>query len=406
MNVLTRVERAEIAVVGLGKLGLPLAGVLAEVGHKIKGYDVSEKLISQLKTGTFSSPEPGLDSLLEKVNIDFVKPGDEKTLESCSAAFLIVPTPSNQDGAFSNSKVWEAIQMLLEVWKESKSFRLIVLVSTVMPGTLSYFQKLVNQQNASIKLIYSPEFIAIGSVIKNLQFPDLTLIGSSSPKSASTYLSLISPVVKSNVPTHILTFEEAEIAKILLNAFVTMKISFANFVGEISRAIPDVDAKKVLSAIGDDSRVGKKALKPGLGFGGPCFPRDNRALAFLSNSIGVAPNLAMATDNINERIPKSIAKNIKNDYPEVKKIGIFGITYKAGSTIVEESQALALSNELSILEYSVKVLDPLIETRPLDLNSKVIFCKSEAEFLGGLELLICTQDFSAEVNINIPILKL
>jgi UDPglucose 6-dehydrogenase len=190
---------------------------------------------------------------------------------------------------------------------------------------------------------------------------------------AALHVEISLSLCRNSPEIKILSVKEAELVKLAINTFVTMKISFANFIGEISRNTEGIDASKVCEAIGQDSRIGTKYLSPGLGFGGPCFPRDNRAFAEFSSRLSLHADLALATESINKRLPVNISEWIKNKYPDKKKIAILGITYKENSEVTEESQSIFIAKELYHLGYRVLVHDPLLNQRPTTLEQGVEF---------------------------------
>jgi UDPglucose 6-dehydrogenase len=386
-------------VVGLGKLGLPLAAVIAAEGYKTYGLDTSAAHVSDLKKGAFESPEPGLISLLEefKPNLNFVTSFND--VKDCDIYFLIVPTPSMVDGKFDNKYLVTAILALLDSWDNLSGQKTIVIVSTVMPGTCAeIFCPIINEwesrtnNNVNVRLLYAPEFIALGTVIHNLRNPDMTLIGCDSSTDAEVFLQIMEKVTKGKPATQVLSLTEAEIVKIMVNCFVTMKISFANFIGEISSVMPGTDKYKISNALGLDSRIGSKYLRPGVGFAGPCFPRDNKALIAFSAENKLRASLSLATDEINQRQPENILEMLLRNFPSVKKVAIAGITYKPYSKVIEESQTVMLAKLCQDRDIEVKLFDPLIDETVLPefnfaasvielLLSDVVIVSKEFEFL-------------------------
>jgi UDPglucose 6-dehydrogenase len=356
-------------VVGLGKLGLPLAAVIADAGFETVGIDSNTHLIEEINSMRFTSPEPNLNETLQR-NSSKLKFGNEfRVADACDIYFLIVPTPSMADGKFDNSYLLNAISSLLKCWIDLTGEKTIVIVSTVMPGTcLNVFIPLIrNWENETanklkINLLYSPEFIALGSVIYNLVNPDMTLIGCENEDQAGIFLEIMGRVNKGSSEIKILNLSEAEIVKILVNCFVTMKISFANFIGEISDVIENTNKHRIAEALGLDSRIGGKYLRPGLGFAGPCFPRDNTALIALSKQFGLEASLALATDDINNRQPINVVRRFKHLFPKANKIGIAGITYKPHTKVIDESQTLKIARLLQESNLDTLLFDPLLSS--------------------------------------------
>ena len=353
-------------VIGLGKLGLPLAAVFASSGLWTKGFDKNENLIKVLNDGNFQSPEPELELLLQTHSDKLIFTNQMKEVSDCGIFFIIVPTPSKIDGSFDNSYLISAISELLSCWKNSVGEKTIVIVSTVMPGSCNQvFLPIIRSWEAahgnklSVALLYSPEFIALGTVIHNLRNPDMTLIGSDNSEATREFLMIMQNVTNGKPKNKVLTLTEAEIVKLMVNCFVTMKISFANFIGELTSLIPDTNKYRIAEALGIDTRIGAKYLRPGFGYAGPCFPRDNKALIALANELNLNPSLALATDEINDRQPEQVLSQIIRKYPGAKKIGILGISYKPDTLVVEESQTLKLATLIQSKGIEVSLYDPL-----------------------------------------------
>ena len=373
-NEAESLNHKRIAVVGCGNLGLPLCAVLAEAGYDVQGIDINDVLVNRLNNSIFETVEPGLSEMLERntARLEFRNFVERTTFPDCT--FVIVPSPSDPDGSFSNKFVLQAVEDYCEKFLESDiESAILVIVSTVMPGTMEgEIIPLIRSKLASradqLKLFYSPEFIALGSVIRNLQYPDVVLIGAESRNSGRALEDVLTKAVK-NTPEFIcLDFVNAEIAKISVNAFVTMKISFANQLSEICQLLPLGDADDVLNAIGKDSRIGNSYLQSAPAFGGPCFPRDNRAFSKMASNLGVDASLSKGTDQINLRQADRLIKQFRAVGPTWKSALVLGISYKPGTRVVEESPSLKFLEYLA-LEPSVQkvsLFDPLF----VDLNAQ------------------------------------
>lgn len=398
----------QVGVIGLGKLGLPLALCLADVGYRVKGYDKNASLIDSLCKETFLTHEPSVMELLAstqaKENLEFSN--NAKALCQSKIVYIIVPTPSNSLGVFDSVYVEKAIQELLEVWSGSDDEKTIVIVSTVMPGTSRVFaENLLFQRN--IKLIYSPEFIALGTVVENLKNPDAILVGCSHELDSKTHIE-VQKKLAGEIPVSLLSWEEAEVVKLLVNCYVTMKISFANFIGEICDVLPGANPKKVASALGVDSRIGGKYLSPGLGYAGPCFPRDNRALTAWSREKGLNADLATATQSINSRQPSATLKRLSKFLVEKSSVLIVGLVYKPRTEVLEHSQSLELARELKTDGHSVHIFDPYISTvdkSNLELDFQFVSSLSDSE---TFDLVVISPGFefiSESLNANHRIYK-
>ncbi len=391
------------SVIGLGKLGLPLAAVISSSGYRTIGIDKSKKLIDSLNSNNFDSPEPLLMNTLDEFRNQLVFTSEYADLLYSNIGFVIVPTPSQSDMRFDNSYLLSALNSLLEVWVKSQEEKTIVIVSTVMPGTCKeIFEPLIHNwiQNNNfahkVNLLYCPEFIALGTVIFNLRYPDMTLIGCNKPSDAKIFLEIMDRIVKNDPEVSILNLREAEIVKIMVNCFVTMKISFANFIGEISSKFLDVDKNKVAKALSLDSRIGSKYLRPGLGFAGPCFPRDNKALIVFSSELDIIPELAIATDRINDRLPNSIVEDIFLKHPHANYFGIVGLAYKAKTNITEASQTVKIANILANRNKKVLVYDRLDFDRSI-LDKKIDITKEISDF-NQCDVIVVAKEHELEIN--------
>src|SRR5207253_1260979 len=184
---------------------------------------------------------------------------------------------------------------------------------------------------------YNPEFIALGNVINGLLEPDLVLIGESDPQSGAALEELYQNYARNKPRIARMSIISAELTKISVNSYITMKISFTNQLRMIAEQFPKADINMILDAIGTDSRIGKKYLRAGLSFGGPCFPRDNRLLAYAARQVGLQAPLAEASDKTNELTKSDLAEKVKQMISAGDTVLILGISYKPDTYITEES---------------------------------------------------------------------
>jgi UDPglucose 6-dehydrogenase len=290
----------KISIVGLGKLGLPIMGVFKKAGHKVIGID--KKLPKTYHFGYLGA-----------------------------MTFVIVPTPSLMNKKFTSEYVED---VLSKIHKKQT----IVIVSTVMPGETDRLQR----EFKHLTLIYSPTFVALGTVAKDFTHPDFVLVGSRYPK-ATTLLKKLYSTVMHKPRFAVLTPLEAEIAKLALNCYITTKITFANQIGNLCDRI-GIGPFNICKAIGMDSRIGSKYFSPGLGYGGPCFPRDNLALSAYMRDNGLYPELSETVHNLNERQIDEIVDRILLKDPKI--VGFSGLSYKKESDVMECSQLFEIWKRL------------------------------------------------------------
>lgn len=348
-----------VAVVGLGKLGAPLATVFASKGHSVIGLDYDEVVVKSINNGTMPVEETGLQALFDQHRWQATTSYVEMVQKS-DMAFILVPTPSIENGSFTNKYVIEAVRSLGLALSNKKKPYVVVVCSTVMPGsTAGPIQNALEeasgkQVGVGLGLCYSPEFIALGSVIQDLQHPDVVLIGESNEGAGKKLAAFMRTI--NDAPIKRMSIPSAEVAKIGVNAFVTMKISYANVLAEICENIPGADATVVTNAIGTDARIGRKYLSPGVSFGGPCFPRDTHAFAALANGLNSRADLAEATHKINNYQVRRIINIIKKQAQD-RNVSVLGLTYKVNTPIREESFGEKLVLSLKREAFNVTSFD-------------------------------------------------
>ncbi|MDJ0814948.1 MAG: nucleotide sugar dehydrogenase [Desulfobacterales bacterium] len=359
----------QISVFGLGKLGLCTAACLARAGYRVLGFDIRGDYLEELLSYRAPFEETGLNALLQKVRDKLVFYQDpEKAAMESDVSFIIVPTPSQSNGAFSNEFVLQALETVAPVIAKKSTFHLINIVSTVMPGSCEKifvpFLEGLSGKKASqdFGVTYNPEFIAIGSVIENFLNPDLVLIGESD-KYSGKILEEIYRRTCDNSPFMARTnLINAEIAKLSINCFCTMKISFANNLSQICDAVTGARPEDICHIIGHDSRIGTPYLQPGLGFGGPCFPRDNEAFVQFASGVGGFAKLQEAVIEINARQVDRITGQIKQAVEQYgNAVALLGQTYKPNTYLTERSQALEIGCKLveAFPENEIRVYDPM-----------------------------------------------
>jgi UDPglucose 6-dehydrogenase len=255
-------------------------------------------------------------------------------------------------------------------------------------------------------LCYSPEFIALGSVIRDFLNPDFVLIGESDPSSGAVLAALYMSVCENAPPVARMNFMNAEITKLAVNTFMTTKITFANMLARICERLPGANVDLVTSALGLDSRIGRKYLKGALGYGGPCFPRDNVALASLARDIGAPAMLAEATDRSNRKEVRYLAELVKRKLPQAGIVGILGLAYKPDTDVVEESQGLLLGQELNSEGISVIAYDPsAMNATHRMLNGSIRFAESLEDCVKTADVIVVTTPWEVFRNIKPSLLE-
>lgn len=357
----------KISIIGLGKLGSSMAAAVSDRGYNVIGMDINTATVEKINNGLAPVKEPGLNELIRKNKSRLHATSScEQAVHSTSLSFVIVPTPSLDDGSFSLEYAAATFHEIGKALKNKSEYHNIVLTSTVLPGSTRY-GLLPVLENASGKkcgkefgLCYSPLFIALGSVVKNFLYPDFTLIGEFDTLSGEILERFYRSILQNDSPCKRMSIENAEITKISLNTFVTTKVAFTNMISELCDNIPGGNVDIVTDALGTDTRIGPKYLKGGLGYGGPCFPRDNQALSFISKSVGVQADLAEITDKMNRNRPEQILKHVISRLPAGETVAVLGLAYKPATPVVDASQSVMLCEMLHNSGFNVIAYDPQI----------------------------------------------
>lgn len=391
--------KARLSVVGLGKLGSPLAAVFAHKGFSVIGIDLNAEFVRAINEGRAPVVEPGLQDLIgtNRPRLKATTSWDEVANES-DVSFLIVPTPSGADGLFTNKYILEAVKSLGAAISKKTGYHLVVITSTVMPGATAAeiapaLEKATGRKLGSeLGLCYNPEFIALGSVVRDMLNPDMILIGQSDDKAGEMLESIYRHSTDTKPDFQRMNLVNAELSKIAVNTYVTTKISYANMIGEICDKLIGADADVVTRAIGTDSRIGRKYLKPAIGYGGPCFPRDNKAFVALGRKLGVNCDLALATDSINRTQLARMEAAVRH-YAEQSgdRIAVLGAAYKPNTPVIEESQGVMLAGILAKTGYQVTLSDPqALPHAQAVLSDSVNYTESAEDAVRNSDVIIVT----------------
>ena len=355
-----------ISVFGLGKLGASMAGAFASKGFLVTGVDVNHGVVRALNEGRAPVQEPGLQELIESHRNNLKATlSTEEAIGASEISFVIVPTPSDSDGSFSLQYAKLAFRAIGQALRAKQAYHTVVMTSTVLPGATRYGllpileRESGKQCGRDFGLCYNPEFIALGTVLRDFLNPDFYLLGQFDEKSGDMLEAVHRRISENRAPVKRMSLENAELAKIAVNSFVTMKISFANLMAELCEKLPGGDVDVVSDALGMDRRIGRKYLTGGLGFGGPCFPRDNLALEFMGRMLGLDVQLLRANHEYNRELTLRISKKFLTLLPAGSTVAVLGLAYKPHTPVVEESPGVAICRALADGGFRVIGHDPL-----------------------------------------------
>jgi len=359
----------KIGIIGAGRLGLTFALLCEKNGYDVIVSDIREDYVFNLNQKICITNEPLVQSMLLDTTKFSATTNNVEVIKNSDLIFIFVATPSTLDGNYDTTKVFDIVSDFYSA--NSQNIQLygkkVIVGCTTNPGDTEQVQQRLNMFN--VQVAYNPEFIAQGEIVKGLEQSDIVLIGTEYTKLGNDLIDVYKKIQTTTVNAYVMSPKAAELTKIGINCFLTTKISYANMMGDIMiKSGLESEISMVLSAIGGDTRVGKKYINYGFGFGGPCLPRDNRALGHYAKNLGMELNLPLTVDNFNKEHSNFlkeyyIEKNPDRTVPFVMKY----ITYKKGTDITEESQQFQLCIDLLDEGYSVNVIE--IDSVITQLNS-------------------------------------
>lgn len=396
------------SIIGLGKLGASMAAAIASKGHDVIGVDINQNAVELLNAGHAPVQETDLEETIV-ANKQYLKAtlSHEEAILNSDLSFVIVPTPSNEKGAFSLQYAAWAFRKIGHALASKDAYHNVVLTSTVLPGSMRYGLLPILEKESGktcgkdFGLCYSPEFIALGSVIHNFLNPDFTLVGEFDETSGSLLEAAYAGIMSNNPPCQRMSLENAELTKIALNTFVTTKIAYANMLSDLCERIPGGDVDVVCGAIGLDQRIGRKYLKGALGYGGPCFPRDNVALSFISKELGTKAALAETTDKLNRSLAEKYINKLRTVIKPGITVAVLGLAYKPASHVIEESQGIMMAKAVSNIGARVVSYDPLAyEAARIELRDHAVVLTSLQECLEQADVILVTTPDPAFKNLE------
>jgi len=345
---------ANITIIGIGKLGLGYALLLEQAGYNVLGVDVSEQYVYSINDKTFRTAEPFYNELLLSSENLRATTSLKEGVEFSDTIFIIVQTPNSGGERFYDHGILSNVLVKINALKPKNKD--VVIGCTVMPKYIDQVGKHLLCDCEDTYLSYNPEFVAQGDIILGFQKPDIILVGTTSPTLEPKLRAIYKTFVKTEPKYCFLTPIEAETVKLALNSYITTKISYANMISDFCDKV-GADKHKVLDSIGSDSRIGNKYFRPGYSYGGPCFPRDTKAMEQLLSQHGIESSILYATTSYNQY---HIKFQVDQLYKENLDEYVFeNVCYKENSRIplIEESAKLKIAKELARYDNSVVIYD-------------------------------------------------
>lgn len=395
-----------ITFIGHGYVGLVTAAVFADFGNKVYVIGHTKEKIENLKRGIIPIYEPGLEELVKKnVNagrliftLDY-----SPSISDSDVVFIAVGTPTTKTGDADLSTVLDVAE---KIGKNINGYTVVATKSTVPAGTNKKVKRILEESKSKgVEVDYAsiPEFLREGSAISDTTNPDRIVLGTESKKAQDILVKLHEPI---NAPLILTNFETAELIKYAANAFLALKISYANAIAKLSESL-GADALKVLEGIGMDKRIGNMFLSPGPGYGGSCFPKDVRALISIAKDNDYPFSLLEEVENINHQSRRDIVRKARKMLGELreKKIGILGLAFKANTDDMRDAPAIDIINLLQNDGAKVSAFDPKAMGIAAGVLKDVDYKKDAYEVAEDADLLIILTEWNEFKELDFSIMK-
>jgi len=399
----------KISIIGLGFVGLSLTSVLAAKGNNILGIDVDEHKCQNIRKGISPFFEPELERLLKiglkkklEISTDFT------LIKNSDIIFVTVGTPQKSDGSIELSMIKSAVKTIGKILKNEKKNPIILIKSTVTPGTMQEIVLPIIEKESKKKagkdfgLISNPEFLQESTAIRDTKFPHVVVLGGYETKYMKKAKKFFSKI-HSGIPIIVTNHQTAEMIKYANNSFLATKISFINQLSNICQNIPGANIDDVAKTIGLDPRIGKLFLNAGPGYGGSCLPKDMKALINFADKVGINPTLLNAVEKTNKKQIQNIVHLMENRLGNLrnKQITILGTAFKPNTDDIRDSIAIELIKKLLKKQAKVTVYDPkAIENTKNIFKEKIKYSKSIFQSLDKSQCAIVMVHWKEFERIN------
>ena len=392
----------KIAVIGSGYVGLVTGTCLAETGNDVICVDVDKEKVDKMRNGVVPIYEPHLDVLFQrniKQNRLKFTLSLEKGLKDASIVFLALPTPPGEDGSADLSYVLNVAE---EIGKLISDYKVIVDKSTVPVGTAEKVRAVISKNSkVDFDVVSNPEFLKEGFAVDDFMKPDRVVIGTSSDRAKSLMGQLYKPFVRQGNPIIFMDEKSAELTKYAANAFLATKITFMNEIANYCELI-GADVDMVRKGIGTDSRIGKRFLFPGIGFGGSCFPKDVLALSNSGKQENYDFKIINAVLEVNHLQKLKLVEKVKNyfgDNLSGKKLALWGLAFKPDTDDIREAPALYMIDELTKLGAKITAFDPEAMDNIKNLiGDSIQYVSNQYDALHGADALLIATEWSVFRN--------
>ncbi len=400
----------KIAVVGTGYVGLVSGTCFAETGNHVICVDIDENKVRRMQQGEVPIYEPGLEILFERNKrqgrLEFTT-DLKKAIEKAEIIFLALPTPPDEDGSADLKYILGVADDLSKIIKD---YKVIVDKSTVPVGTAEKVHAILakNLSEDLFDVVSNPEFLREGVAVEDFLKPDRVVIGTTSEKARKAMKKLYEPFVRQGNPIYFMDERSAEMTKYAANSYLAARISFMNEIANLCEKV-GANVDHVRAGMGSDSRIGKRFLFPGVGYGGSCFPKDVQALAKTAADYEYDFKILKSVMNVNqiqkhrltEKIKAHFGKNLKG-----KTIALWGLAFKPNTDDIREAPALYLINDLIEAGAKVKAYDPeAMANVRAQYNGQVSMAQDQYEALIGADALAIVTEWSVFRTPSFDVMK-
>ena len=387
----------KVAVIGTGYVGLVAATCFADSGNNVICVDNVEAKIKKLLAGEIPIYEPGLEEMVKSnLKAKRLEPTTDMryAVENSDVIFSAVGTPTGADGKADLSAVWAVMK---EIAPYFNGYKIVVNKSTVPVGTAAKVAEILKEgTNQPFDVVSNPEFLKEGAALDDFLKPERVVIGASSEKAGEIMKKLYDPFLKSGAAFLLMDNKSAEMCKYASNAMLATRISFMNEIANICSLV-DADISKVRAAVGLDSRIGKKFLYSGIGYGGSCFPKDVKALAATARENNYEPILIDAIEKVNANQKKVLYQMVEKYFGDLKgkTFALWGLAFKPKTDDMRDAPSREIIKLLLAAGAKVKAYDPIAtETARAVFGDTITYCDDAYEALEGAEALLLVTEWN------------
>ncbi len=391
----------KLAVIGTGYVGLVAGVCFAEAGNDVICVDVDEAKLERLRGGELTIYEPGLDHLFKRNmredRLTFTTDLADAVMRS-EILFLALPTPPGADGAADLSFVLGAAEKIGALLTEASAYKVVVTKSTVPVGTADKVREAVSRHaRGGFDVVSNPEFLREGVAVEDFMKPERVIIGTESSRAETMMRELYHPFLLSGNPLLVMDNRSAEVTKYAANSMLALRISFMNDIANLCASC-GADVDKVRLGVGLDSRIGKRFLFPGIGYGGSCFPKDVQALIATGRAHGAPQRLLEATEAINQDQKQVLVPRIMEHFNgdiSGRKFALWGLAFKPNTDDMREAPSLTLIEELTARGARISAYDPeATEVARRVIGDKIEFVGRHYEACEGADALIIATEWN------------